>query len=378
MAEQAVALLPDEPEAKLALAAALHDQTEYAAAAALYRQVLSRQPRHAGALSSLGNTLRALGHTEASLAAHDRAIAAAPANPEYAFNRATALLAAGDYAQGWPEYEARWLHPPGRVRALGPAWTGEPIEGRTILLHAEQGLGDTLQFVRYVPLVAALGARIVLEVQPQLVRYLSALPGAATVIARGDPLPPYDAHCPLLSLPRAFPGTIPADFPYLPMPPQARAANKRVGLAWAGSPHTNDGPAHLVDLRRSIDPALLSPLAALPGIEFVSLQLASTTRPDIPLTDPMTSVKDFADTAAIVADLDLVITVDTSIAHLAGGLGVPVWLMNRHAGCWRWQHARTDTPWYPNMRIYRQPRPLDWAPVVRAIARDLKPWYTQA
>jgi hypothetical protein len=383
MAEQAVRLLPDEPEATLCLAAVLHDKAEYAAAARLYRQALARNPRHAGALSSLGNSLRALGHVAESLAAHDRAVAAAPDNAEHRFNRSTALLAAGDYAAGWEEYEWRWLHPPGRVRDLGPSWRGEPIAGRTILLHAEQGLGDTIQFVRYVPMVAARGARVVLEVQPDLIRLLQAVPGVARLIARGDALPGFDTHCPLLSLPRAFGTrleTVPAGLPYLTVDPREKArwaaklpgdARPLAGVVWAGSPHMNDAPAHLVDLRRSIDPADLTPLADIAGMHLISLQKDRPPPPGLGLIDLMPRVGDFADTAALVANLDLVIAVDTSVAHLAGALGRPVWLMSRANGCWRWLHERQDSPWYPGMRIYRQQRALDWAGVIRRVCRDL-------
>ncbi len=227
MAELAVQRLPDEPEAKICLAAALHDQTDYPAAVKLYRQVLARAPRHAGALSSLENSPQALGHVSESLAAHDRAVAAAPGEPGFLFNQATSLLMAGDFERGWDAYEWRWQNPPGRARDLGSLWQGEDIAGRTILLHAEQGLGDTLQFVRYVPLVAARGARVVLEAQPSLVRLFWTLPGARQVIARGDALPAHDVHCPLLSLPRAFATrveTIPDHVPYLHADADAIAA----------------------------------------------------------------------------------------------------------------------------------------------------------
>jgi tetratricopeptide (TPR) repeat protein len=387
MAEHAVRCMPDGGEAKLCLAAVLHDRAEYAAAVRLYRQVLAREPCHGGALSSLGNSLRALGHVAESLAAHDRAIAAAPEEPEFRFNRATALLAAGDFARGWDEYEWRWRYPAGRDRRLGPAWQGEAIVGRSILLHAEQGLGDTLQFVRYVPMVVARGARVILEVQPSLVRLLQSLPGVEHVIARGDALPAYDTHCPLLSLPRVFSTrleTIPAAHPYLSADPGAVAAwdarlpvggGLRVGLVWAGSPHRDNALSHLVDLRRSISLAELSPLGGNADVHLISLQKDRADEPSSPsvasLIDLMPEIEDFADTAALVANLDLVIAVDTSVAHLAGGLGRPVWLLARYNGCWRWMHNRADSAWYPGMKIYRQQRPLDWSGVIRDVRADL-------
>ena len=248
-------------------------------------------------------------------------------------------------------------------------------------------MGDTLQFVRYVPLVVARGARVILEVQASLVRLLRSLPGVEQVIARGDALPGYDSHCPLLSLPRAFSTqleTIPAKHPYLWADAAAAAAwndrlpvdgGFRVGLVWAGSPHRDNATSHLVDLRRSISLAELSPLADISHVHLISLQ---RDRPDeqsslaaASLIDLMPDIDDFADTAALVANLDLVIAVDTSVAHLAGGLGRPVWLLGRYNGCWRWMHDRADSPWYPGMRVYRQQRPLDWSGIIRSVRADL-------
>lgn len=386
MAESAVRYLPHEPEAKLCLAAILHDRTDYAGAVKLYREVLSRQPRHAGALSSLGNSLRALGHVPQSLSAHDRAVAAAPDDHDCRFNRATALLAAGCYEQGFRDYDARRQCKFGTIRPLGPTWLGEDITGQTILLHAEQGLGDTLQFARYAPLVAARGARVILEVQPSLVRLMRTLSGMTDVIAKGDPLPPFQAHCPLLSLPLAFGttlDTVPANNPYLSAEADTAATwgaklpedgRLRIGLVWAGGAHMDDPAGHRFDRRRSMALADFAPLAEVQGIHLISLQKdrRSDDAPRLPLIDLMPQVRDFADTAALVANLDLVIAVDTSVAHLAGALGRPVWLLNRHSGCWRWMHQRTDSPWYPGLRIYRQQRPLDWSDVIRRVRADLR------
>lgn len=278
--------------------------------------------------------------------------------------------------------------PAEQAPGFGEPWRGEDITGRTILLYAEQGLGDTLQFVRYVPMVAARGCHVLLEVQPALVRLLHTIPGVTQIVARGDTLPPFDVHCPLLSLPRAFSTrleTIPAAIPYLHADPAATAGwlakllNKgglRVGLVWSGSPHNDDAGAHKLDRRRSIPLAEFAPLSDLPGVVLVSLQQHDPehtgTRPLVlPLIDPMADVVDFADTAALTVNLDLVIAVDTSVAHLAGGLGKPVWMLSRYDGCWRWLHGRDDSPWYPNMRIYRQTRPRDWSAVIARIHHDL-------
>lgn len=383
MAEQGVHYLPDEPGAKICLAGVLHDCAEYAAAAALYTDALAHSPDHAGAWSSLGNTLHAMGCFPAALAAHDRAVAASPRQAEFHFNRSVTQLADGDFLRGWDEYEWRWRCPQNRSRLFGEPWRGEDIAGQTILLHAEQGLGDTLQFVRYVPMVAALGCRVLLEVQPSLVRLLRDFP--AQVLARGEELPRFDANCPLLSLPRAFATTletIPATLPYLRADELAASRSKaklpmggglRVGLVWSGSAHEDDAGFHKIDRRRSIPLAEFATLGDVAAVHLISLQqhAPKQDRPGLTLIDPMADVADFADTAALVANLDLVISVDTSVAHLAGGMGRPVWLLSRYDGCWRWLHDRTDSPWYPGMRIYRQEQPHDWPAVIARVRHDL-------
>jgi tetratricopeptide (TPR) repeat protein len=390
MAELGVLHLPDQPEAKICLASVLHDRSDYEAAATLYSQVVVGAPDHAGALSSLGNTLHAMGQLSAALAVHDRAVAAAPDDADFHFNRATARLAAGDFARGWEEYEWRWRRAQCPSRDLGDAWQGEELGGRTILLHAEQGLGDVLQFVRYVPMVVERGGRVILEVQRPLLRLLRASLCLPQVLARGDALPSFDVHCPLLSLPRAFVTrleTIPSQLPYLHAAPAAAIAwqaklpiggGLRVGLVWAGSPHTDDAGAHLIDRRRSIDLTEFAPFAELADVQLISLQMHDRTQPvrllppGLTLCDPMAAVTDFADTAALIANLDLVISVDTSVAHLAGALGRPVWLLSRYDGCWRWLQDRDDSPWYPGLRIYRQPTPGDWRSVLARVIADLR------
>jgi Flp pilus assembly protein TadD len=384
MAETAVRLRPESVEALLCRAFFHHHLGEHKAAAATYRMALRLAPGHAGAHSSLGNTLHAMNRMDEALNAHDAALAIAPENPMVRFNRAITLLARGDFAAGWPEYEWRNRRPGHKPRFAAPAWNGEPIEGQTILLHTEQGLGDTLQFVRYASLVAARGARVMLMVQKPLVRLLRGLGGVAAVIAPGEDLPPWDWHCPLPSLPRAF-GVqlpdLPGPIPYITADP-ARATRWRkrlgdgnflVGLAWAGAPHHENAEAHLMDLRRSLPPAALASLAGVRGVRFVSLQ-KDRAPPDIPgltMLDPMSGMADFADTAALVAALDLVISADTSVAHLAGGMGCPVWLLSRYDGCWRWMQDRDDTPWYPTMQIYRQSRAHDWETPLQKVRENL-------
>ncbi len=393
-AESGVQLMPGSPDALLCLAGILHHAGDHAAAVAVYRTALRHAPGHGGALSSLGNTLRAMGRMDEALAAHDRAIAATQENtPDHAvfrFHRATTLLAAGAFAEGWSEYEWRWRRPGHPPRFASKPWRGEKLAGRTILLHHEQGLGDTLQFVRYAPLVAEHGGRVILLVQPSLVRLLGALPGVTQVVARGEPLPPFDCHCPLMSLPHAFGTTlnsIPAAPAYLHADPARVAAWREqlrgrlprhggpyVGLVWAGLPNLDSWEARLIDQRRSLGPADLAGLACLPCVQFVSLQkdLSPPTIAGLAMIDVMAGMDDFADTAALVASLDLVISVDTSVAHLAAGLGRPVWLLSRYDGCWRWPRDRSDSPWYPTLRLYRQSRPHDWPEAIARVRCDLE------
>lgn len=386
-------LMPGSPDALMCLGGILHHAGDHAAAAEAYRTVLHHVPDHGGALSNLGNTLRAMGRMEEALAAHDHAVATTPETcPDHAvfrFNRATTLLAARKFAEGWREYEWRWRRAGHRPRFAASPWQGEALEGRTILLHHEQGLGDTLQFVRYAPLVVERGGRVILQVQPSLVRLLGALPGVAQVIGHDAP-PPFDCHCPLMSLPLAFGATveeIPAACRYLCADPARVAWWRRhlrdrlsphdgpvVGLAWTGSPNLDSWEARLIGQRRSLAGADLVGLASLPGVRFVSLQkdLSPPAIAGLDILDVMVGIGDFADTAALVEALDLVVSVDTSVAHLAAGLGRPIWLMLHFDGCWRWLRDRTDSPWYPTMRLYRQTRPHDWAETVARVRQDLE------
>ncbi|GBR74450.1 tetratricopeptide repeat protein [Acidiphilium acidophilum] len=398
MAVTAVHLMPENIDALACLAGLHFDAGGFEAAIELYGRALALAPGHAGLLSSLANALHGAGAIEAALLLHERAYAVAPEIPDYRHNRALCLLAAGDFERGWAEYEWRLR----RTRALrslpdrGAAWRGEPIAGRTILLYAEQGLGDTIQFIRYVPLVAALGAHVVLAVPPTLVRLAAAMPmpgGSVEVIALEGVAREldmdFDLHCPLMSLPWCFGtrwNTIPATVPYITAPRHeaptgftqwvgARGQEPRplVGVVWAGGSHRDDVESMLIDRRRSLPVTALAALAEVDGVRFVSLQKDPEIWPDWQgLFDPMEESKDFMDTAAIVARLDLVITVDTAVAHLAGAMGKTVWMISRFDGCWRWGHRQVDTPWYPTMRIFRQQRDLDWTLVVADLAAALQ------
>lgn len=329
-------------------------------------------------LTNRAHALRRLDRIDEAVADLDQAIALAPNFAEAHFERGMAQLALGDFTDGWASYERRWdtgAFAPSRRGFTSPLWTGaQPIAGKTVLLHGEQGLGDTLQFVRYVPLVADRGATVVLEVQRELASLLAGFDGAARVIVRGDKLPPFDLHCPLMSLPRAFgtqPDRIPAEVPYIAASDaRARAwesrlpPRPRVGLAWAGRTSHNN------DLNRSIPLAQLAPLLGAPGLNLVSLQ--RDLRPDddaVLRAHPRVArlaetLVDFADTAALVSRLDAVVSVDTAVAHLAGALGKPLLLLLPFAADFRWLRGRDDSPWYPTARLLRQSRFGAWGPPI--------------
>lgn len=395
-AEEAVALLievlhahPGDRDAYATLAATLGEMGEFARAVETADLALAFHPNDARSENNKGLALFALDRLDEAIAAFRRGVADDPADPDIAVNLGLALLASGtNMREGFAYFERRLAQAASTPRAfVQPRWQGEDIAGRRILLHAAEGFGDTLQFVRYAPMVAALGAEVILEVQPPLKRLCARMPGIADVIAEGEALPAFDVHCPILSLPLVFKtdfATIPASIPYLDADPVAVAhwasrlppgPGVRVGLVWAGHPQTHRAYARRVDQRRSLALAALAPLAAAPGVIFVSLQKGAPAaqRADaaFPIFDPMAEVTDFADTAAIIAGLDLVIAVDTAVAHLAGALGKPVWMLSRFDACWRWFRGRSDSPWYPTLRLYRQPSPAAWAPAIASLASDL-------
>jgi hypothetical protein len=374
------------------LGTALHRQQRYDEAVAAYAEALRRNPNDVNACTNLGVALAEQGRMQLALDVHDVALALAPGNAAVRCNRALALLAAGDLARGFAENEWRWQVPDMLPHGVaGPCWRGEDPTGSTILVHDEGGYGDTLQFVRYVPLLAALGARVVLRVQPPLVRLLARLPGLAAVLARGTAPPDYDLHCPMLSLPHCFAmlapprgfattlENVPASVPYLRVDAakasgwRARLAGEglRVGVVWAGASRPGMAVAHAMNARRSLPADALAALAGIAGVRLVSLQKGDVLPAGLGMVDPMAECADFDDTAAVVAGLDLVIAVDTAVAHLAGALGRPVWLLSRYDACWRWLHDRRDSPWYPGLRLYRQTAPGEWAPVLREVAADL-------
>ena len=335
-------------------------------------------PAHEEARSNLAVLLNNLGRVDEAIACYDEILRHQPDSAPAHKGRALARLRQGDFARGWAEYEWRWRIP-GTVPVPEPSWDGSPLDGRTILLHAEQGLADTLQFVRYAALVKERGGRVFLECPAPLTRLLGTCPGIESVVACGAARPPADCHAPLLSLPRLF-GTdldsVPASVPYLSAETDRRehwrqqlATGRKVGLVWQSNlSYGGTGSARL---------AQMSPITRVAGVRLYSLQKgAGAEQLQEEAGKAVThlgaeSWADFAETAAVVVNLDLVIAVDTAVAHLAGALGVPVWLALPEAADWRWLVEREDTPWYPSMRLFRQRRRGDWDEVFQRMADAL-------
>jgi tetratricopeptide (TPR) repeat protein len=385
--DRALALQPDFPEAHLNRGSTLHALGRPEEALASYDRALALQSDNAEAHTSRGVTLQALERFDDALRAHEQALALRPDFAEAHYNEGLCRLLLGDFERGLPKHEWRWQiekFNAGKRGFTQPFWIGsQDIAGKTILLHADQGFGDNIQFCRYVPQVAALGARVILEVRKPLREVMGTLAGAAEVVAAGEPLPDFDWHCPLFSLPYAFGtmlATIPSATPYLHafaqatekwnarLPPRTRP---RIGLAWAGNPdHSNDH-------NRSI--ALGTFLSILDGVEatFVSLQRDACRGDAAVLQDRGVlhfgeELKTFADTAALIANLDLVISVDTSVAHLAGALAKPVWILLPAQPDWRWLLDRADSPWYPTARLFRQDNSRRWDGVVQRVRDTLR------
>jgi tetratricopeptide (TPR) repeat protein len=383
-AEQAVrrmiALTPHDPSLLSDLAIQLHQQNRAAEAEAAFNGALALAPNDPKLLARLAVCRRDMGDLAAAEAHFRAALALAPAEPLLHYGLAHTLLTAGKWREGFAEHEWRWRAHNIAAPDSAPRWTGAPGPG-TLLITAEQGQGDVIHFLRYVPRAAAR-IRVVLEIYPALRRLAESLPGIAAIICPGDPIPAHDAVCPLLSLPRALSldeAPLAMAAPYLHPDPAdiavwaARTASlrgRKIGLAWAGAAD------FAFDRRRSIPPALLDALAD-PAISFVSLQKNPAARPSLSLTDHTAELHDFADTAALIANLDLVISVDTAIAHLAGALGRPVWLLNRFDADWRWQRAGADSAWYPTLRQFRQPKSGDWQAVITSIRAALRESRTQ-
>lgn len=391
--ERAIALGFDDFAVRSNLGTIASATGDYDAAIAHLTRASELAPHESAPLVNLGLALVECGRHADSLAVFDAAEARGGATAEVRWNRAAARLALGDYTRGWGDYEARWQIEQMRDawRALpAPEWRGEDLSGKTLYLWHEQGFGDTLQFCRYVTLAAARGARVILDVQAPLARLCEGLAGVAEISTASAPQG-FDYHAPLLGLPHAFGttlATIPSTLPYLaPTPADVamRAARlgprrrARIGLAWSSAIRRHNDAARNTDVSRSLPLAMLAPLAAL-DVEFHSLQIgdgsaeALTPPRGMHLIGDTASLADFADTAALMANLDAVVAVDTAAAHLAGALGRPLFVLLNSAPSWRWLIDRTDSPWYPGARLYRQHVRNDWRAPVAELTRDLAVW----
>lgn len=350
-------------------------------AIACYEMAIKLEANNLEGYSNLGRALMEKGRIDEAISACQTAIDFKPDFADGHWNKALLLLLKGNFAEGWAEFEWRWRckNPPlPRKNFSQPLWKGSDPTGRALLLYAEQGFGDTIQFVRYAPLAAKRGARVIVECQPELKSLLQGVEGVEVLLAAGEPLPPFDLQAPLLSLPLAFNTTIhniPDHAPYISTNPSLVEAWRtklacdhcfKVGLVWAGK------------TMRSLSLSAFAPLGAMRGVRFYSLQKGKEAEevknppPGMDLVDVSKDIKDFSDTAALIANLDLVISIDTAVVHLAGALAKPVWTLLPFAPDWRWMLGREDSPWYPTMRLFRQQATRDWVIVIRRVAEELQ------
>jgi tetratricopeptide (TPR) repeat protein len=391
--EAALAQDPTYANARINLANTLRVLGQFPRARSELEAVLAVQPESADALNNLGAVAQDQGDSTLALDCLTRALALAPDQPRIRWNLALTQLQLGQFAAGWRNFESRWEGCESLRGAYqlpkDKEWQGEAPWGKHIVLWAEQGFGDTLQFVRFAQDVARLGATVTVQVPAELARLVRGARGVHAVVLSHQDLPPYDFHCSLMSLPLRLGLTANASelhggAPYLFAAPekiarwQARLAKHtgfKVGVTWAGGLQSERPELAAIDRRRSIKLAEFTPLFAVPGCEFFSLQKGPAAEQlrgsGLPIQDFSAEWVDFADTAAFIDALDLVITVDTATVHLAGALGMPTWLLNRFDSCWRWQLARDDSPWYGSVRQFRQPRFGAWQAAIAAAAAAL-------
>ena len=382
-------IAPDDTGLLSNLGSLLSQEGQLDEAIALFNRALAIRPDFTDAHVNLSIALRDANRFAESAVAAQNALRYDPNSAEAHTNLSHALLLLGDFTNGFAEYEWRFKVPgfPTPLRDFGrPSWHGEPLAGRSIMLHDEQGVGDGIQFARYARILKEMGARVIIECNTQALRLFQGLIGADAVVGRFSPPPPFDYHAPLMSLPHRLGASldnIPADVPYLRPEPElverwgARLAELattgenrfKVGLVWAGSPE------HRNDHNRSLPLATLAPLSTIPNVQLFSVQkgpgMAQLSNAPMPVVDLGAEIGDFADTAAILTHLDLLITVDTSVAHLAGALGRPVWVLLPFSPDWRWILGRDDSPWYPTMQLFRQAEPGAWGPVLERLEAAL-------
>ncbi len=381
--QRAAALDADSPLVALALGTYFAKCGDLMTAEASYRRAVNLDPKMSLTHFRLGATLSQLGDRAGARESYERALALNPQSHEIISHIGLLHLAEGDFARGWSEYEHRDSARRARRNFPQPQWKGEPLNGARIFLHSEQGIGDALQTIRYIPLVAARGGKILLGIQTRLRRLLAGTSGVWKFVYEGETPPEFNYHCPLLSLPLAF-GTdlnsIPGEIPYVHPSPglveawknRLQANSLRVGLVWGGN------PKHPYELWRSVKLELFASLTKLSGTAFYSLQMGPPARElkqmgsRVQIIDLQKDQKDFADTAAIVANLDLVISIDTSVAHLAGAMGKPVWILLHKSADWRWLLEREDSPWYPTARLFRQSTLGNWADVLARVEQELR------
>jgi tetratricopeptide (TPR) repeat protein len=382
--QAALALRPDFADALTNLGAAWTAEGFLEDALRCHTRALQLQPRHAGAHSNLGLVFHRKGQLEEALREYEEAIRLAPDCADAHWNRSLIWLVQGNFALGWPAYEWRWRSQCKPIPFTQPRWDGADLAGRTILLHAEQGLGDTLQFIRYAPLVKQRGGTVIVQCHGVLRRVLSGCPGIDVPVSRGEPLPPFDVQVPLLSLPALFGTsleTVPAEIPYLRAEPELTAYWRQqlasqpgfnVGIVWQGN------PGFAGDRGRSMSLSQFAPLAKVPGVWLYSLQVGEGSKQlataELPVTDlgSRFDPASLADLAGVLVNLDLLVSVDTAPVHLAGALGVPVWVALPVVADWRWLLDRTESPWYPTMRLFRQRQASNWSSVFEEMAIELQ------
>ena len=396
--DKAVELSPNAVEFKNNRGVCSFELGLYDEAIRFYEGTVELSPNHPDAHLNLGNTYRLMGKNDKALEHYRKSAGSKPDYPMGHLCYSAALLEAGMYEEGWKEFEWRWQSGQLIPRGLPvPPWDGEDLTNKKLLIYFEQGFGDVLQFIRYAPLVKKLyGGTIYVEVRQPLKRLVETVEGIDKVFVFGDKLPELDYVIPMLSLPRILKttmDTIPVKDKWFNIEPyrvelwkqrlKALPPGLKVGICWAGMSRPDQPEADAIDRRRSTTLESFAPAALVPGVSWVSLQKGpQRSQIEIPpkgmtIGDWMDDADDFYDTAALIEALDLVITVDTAVVHLAASLGKPTWLLSRFDSCWRWLGSRVDSPWYPSLRHYRQEKPGDWKPVMHKVADDLRDFVTK-
>jgi tetratricopeptide (TPR) repeat protein len=384
--QKALQLNPKNSEAYYNLGITLTEKGKYEEAIASYKNALQMNPNNAKVCNNLGITYMGKGHVDEAISCYRKSIQIDSGDAEAHWNLSLALLLSGNFKEGWKEYEWRLKVKEFHQRIFSqPLWDGSEILGRTILLYSEQGFGDTLQFIRYAPLIAQRGVKVIVECQKELYSLVQTVDGVEQVIVRGAPLPDFEVRCPLLSLPFILGTTlenIPSSIPYIKIEKllkdkwlikiQNDDSKVKIGLVWSGNPIDRE------DRNRSFALEVFSTLSQFENINVYSLQFGEAAKQTknppkgLKIMDYTNDICDFSDTAALIDNLDLVISVDTAVAHLAGALGKPVWTLLPFAPDWRWLLNREDSPWYPTMRLFRQSKHGDWKSVIAEVSDELQ------